>query len=253
MSEGAITSVPASAWIRLCSTRSATVSSLTIKPHLRDATGSEALNRNNLVCRAVRAVKRAVPEIGAAPPRRRSGARRPASRRPDRAGPPPRSGRSARSGLSFFPFVEPHLRDATGSEALNRNNLVCRAVRAVKRAGAGLGLDQALLDEERHRLVVDDHPVLQEAVMAVADMMDGRVGAIRTGLDRAGFRDVQIMTYAAKYASAFYVEVGHPGLDHHRVGALVEVEGDLAQGLVGVAGIRSGPGSTGRVSATCRS
>ena len=128
--------------------------------------------------------------------------------------------------ISFFPFVEPHLRDATGSEALNRNNLVCRAVRAVKRAVPEIGVitdvaldpytshghdglleDGVIVNDETVALLVEQSLIQAEAgtdVIAPSDMMDGRVGAIRTGLDRAGFRDVQIMTYAAKYASAFY-------------------------------------------------
>ena len=128
--------------------------------------------------------------------------------------------------ISFFPYTEPSLRDPTGSESLNRDNLVCRAVRAVKRAVPELGLmtdvaldpytshghdgllqDGAILNDETVALLVEQSLIQAEAgadIIAPSDMMDGRVGAIRTGLDRAGFRDVQIMAYAAKYASAFY-------------------------------------------------
>ena len=137
--------------------------------------------------------------------------------------------KAARAGIpaiSFFPYTEPGLRDPTGSESLNRENLVCRAVRAVKKAVPELGImtdvaldpytshghdglleDGAILNDETVALLVEQSLIQAEAgtdVIAPSDMMDGRVGAIRTGLDRAGFRDVQIMTYAAKYASAFY-------------------------------------------------
>ncbi len=128
--------------------------------------------------------------------------------------------------ISFFPYVDPSLRDATGSEALNRANLVCRAVRAVKAAFPQIGVitdvaldpytshghdglldDGVIVNDETVALLVEQSLIQAEAgtdVIAPSDMMDGRVGAIRTGLDRAGFADVQIMTYAAKYASAFY-------------------------------------------------
>lgn len=137
--------------------------------------------------------------------------------------------RAARLGIpaiSFFPYTEPGLRDPTGSESLNRDNLVCRAVRAVKAAVPELGLmtdvaldpytshghdglleDGAILNDETVALLVEQSLIQAEAgtdIIAPSDMMDGRVGAIRAGLDRAGFRDVQIMAYAAKYASAFY-------------------------------------------------
>ncbi len=128
--------------------------------------------------------------------------------------------------ISFFPYTEPSLRDARGSEALNRDNLVCRAVRAVKRAVPEVGImtdvaldpytshghdglleDGAVLNDESVAVLVEQSLIQAEAgadIIAPSDMMDGRVGAIRVGLDRAGYRDVQIMAYAAKYASAFY-------------------------------------------------
>jgi porphobilinogen synthase len=128
--------------------------------------------------------------------------------------------------LSFFPYIDPALRDATGSEALNPDNLVCRAVRAVKKAVPEIGVitdvaldpytshghdglleDGVIVNDETVALLVEQSLIQAEAgtdVIAPSDMMDGRVGAIRAGLDRAGYRDAQIMTYAAKYASAFY-------------------------------------------------
>jgi porphobilinogen synthase len=125
-----------------------------------------------------------------------------------------------------FPYTDPALRDPDGSEALNPQNLVCRALRAIKAAVPTLGLvtDVALDPYTSHghdglleggRILNDEtvavlaRQALTQAaagadVIAPSDMMDGRVGAIRTALDGAGFEDVQIMSYAAKYASAFY-------------------------------------------------
>ena len=137
--------------------------------------------------------------------------------------------RGARLGIpavAFFPFTEVDLRDPTGSEALNADNLVCRAVRAVKKAVPEVGImtdvaldpytshghdgllkDGAILNDETVAILVEQSLIQAEAgtdIIAPSDMMDGRVGAIRAGLDKAGFLDVQIMAYAAKYASAFY-------------------------------------------------
>ena len=128
--------------------------------------------------------------------------------------------------IAFFPFTEVSLRDPVGSEALNAKNLVCRAVRAVKREFPEIGIvtdvaldpytshghdgllsDGAILNDETVALLVEQSLIQAEAgtdIIAPSDMMDGRVGAIRAGLDKAGFLDVQIMAYAAKYASAFY-------------------------------------------------
>ena len=129
--------------------------------------------------------------------------------------------------IGLFPYTAPDLRDTCGSEALNDANLVCRAVRAVKAAVPQIGIitDVALdpyTDHGHDGLLHDDGRILNDETVAVlvkqalnqaaagtdiiapSDMMDGRVGAIRAGLDAAGFHDVQIMAYAAKYASAFY-------------------------------------------------
>jgi len=128
--------------------------------------------------------------------------------------------------LALFPYTEPGLRDEVGSEALNADNLVCQAVRAVKREFPDLGIlcdvaldpftshghdglirDGVILNDETVEVLVKQALVQAEAgcdIIAPSDMMDGRVGAIRAALDGAGFQDVQIMAYAAKYASAFY-------------------------------------------------
>ena len=128
--------------------------------------------------------------------------------------------------IALFPYTDPDRRDETGSEAINPENLVCAACRAIKAAVPDLGLvtDVALDPYTSHghdglmagEEIVNDATVEQlivqsliqaEAgadVIAPSDMMDGRVGAIRRALDMKGFAHVQIMAYSAKYASAFY-------------------------------------------------
>jgi porphobilinogen synthase len=133
--------------------------------------------------------------------------------------------------IAFFPYTDPELKDAEGSEAFNADNLVCRACGAIKREFPALGLvtDVALDPYTSHGhdglvresasgelVILNDETVealtrqaLTQAragadVIAPSDMMDGRVGAIREALDAEGFLDVQIIAYAAKYASAFY-------------------------------------------------
>jgi porphobilinogen synthase len=128
--------------------------------------------------------------------------------------------------IALFPYTDPSLRDEMGTEACNANNLVCQSVRAIKKEFPDLGVlcDVALdpftshghdgliqngkiLNDETVAVLVQQALVQAEAgcdIIAPSDMMDGRVGAIREALDEAGFLDVQIMAYAAKYASAFY-------------------------------------------------
>jgi porphobilinogen synthase len=102
--------------------------------------------------------------------------------------------------IALFPYTEPSLRDEHGTEALNPENLVCQSVRAIIEDGR-------ILNDETVAVLVRQAQVQAEAgcdIIAPSDMMDGRVGAIREALDASGFLDVQIMSYAAKYASAFY-------------------------------------------------
>ncbi|MET4217887.1 porphobilinogen synthase [Bradyrhizobium sp. LB7.2] len=128
--------------------------------------------------------------------------------------------------LALFPYTDPALRDEEGSEATNPNNLVCQAVRAIKKEFPEIGIlcdvaldpftshghdglisDGKILNDETVAVLVRQALVQAEAgcdIIAPSDMMDGRVAAIREGLDRTGLLDVQIMAYAAKYASAFY-------------------------------------------------
>jgi porphobilinogen synthase len=129
--------------------------------------------------------------------------------------------------IAVFPFINPALKNATGDEALNPHGLVPEVVAAMKAAAPNVGImtDVALdpfTDHGHDGLIDDDGMMLNDAtiellvaqaivearagadVVAPSDMTDGRVGAIRKGLDAAGFEDVAIMSYAAKYASAFY-------------------------------------------------
>lgn len=128
--------------------------------------------------------------------------------------------------LALFPYADPSLRDEEGSEATNPDNLVCQAVRAIKQEFPDIGIlcdvaldpftshghdglisDGKILNDETVAVLVRQALVQAEAgcdIIAPSDMMDGRVAAIREGLDRSGLLDVQIMAYAAKYASAFY-------------------------------------------------
>lgn len=128
--------------------------------------------------------------------------------------------------IALFPATANELKDAEGSEALNPDNLICRAARLLKVRFPGIGLlgDVALDLYTTHghdgvlrggRIANDESVALlarQAVVQAQAgidvvgpsDMMDGRIGAIRQALDAAKFEDTRIMSYAAKYASAFY-------------------------------------------------
>jgi porphobilinogen synthase len=128
--------------------------------------------------------------------------------------------------VALFPNIDPGLRDAVGGNAQSPDNLVCRACREIKAAVPEVGLitDVALdpYTSHGHDGLLEGDEILNDAtvaalvgqalnqaragadVIAPSDMMDGRVGAIRAALDAAGFEHVQIMSYAAKYASAFY-------------------------------------------------
>ena len=169
--------------------------------------------------------------------------------------------------LATFPNVDLALRDQTGSEILNPDNLINRATRVIKNAVPEIGIiTDAALDPFtshghdgilREGIIVNDETVeqvvagavLQAAagsdIIAPSDMMDGRIGAIRDGLDAAGFQDVAIMSYATKFASAFYgpyrEAIGTQGLlqgdkktyyiDHANSDEAVrEAEQDLAEG-----------------------
>jgi porphobilinogen synthase len=128
--------------------------------------------------------------------------------------------------VAVFPVVDPARKTEDGREAANPDNIVCRAVRAIKAAHPGIGVicdaaldpftshgqdgllkDGEVLNDETVAALVRQSLVQAEAgcdVIAPSDMMDGRVGAIRDALDAAGLARVRILAYSAKYASAFY-------------------------------------------------
>ena len=170
--------------------------------------------------------------------------------------------------IALFPNTPQPLRTPDGREALNPDNLICRAIKAIKDAAPEIGvLTDVALDpytEHGHDGLIDEAGyVLNDATSAVlveqalvqaragadiiapSDMMDGRVGAIRAALEEGSHPNVQIMAYAAKYASAFYGPfrdaVGSSGrlkgdkrgyqMDHGNAEeALREVALDLAEG-----------------------
>jgi porphobilinogen synthase len=128
--------------------------------------------------------------------------------------------------IALFPNTPQALRSADAREALNPDNLVCRAIRAVKKAVPGIGImcDVALdpYTSHGHDGLMEGGEIVNDAsvemlarqalvqaeagcdIVAPSDMMDGRIGAIRRALEADGHTDVQIMAYSAKYASGFY-------------------------------------------------
>ncbi|MBK6703303.1 MAG: porphobilinogen synthase [Caulobacteraceae bacterium] len=128
--------------------------------------------------------------------------------------------------IAVFPFIDGAKKDPSGKEALNDRGLVCNAVRAMKDAAPDVGImvdvaldpftdhghdgllkDGRIINDDTVKVLVEQAIVQTRAgadIVAPSDMMDGRVGAIRASLDSAGFQDTMIMSYAAKYASAFY-------------------------------------------------
>jgi len=129
--------------------------------------------------------------------------------------------------IALFPYTNPKKKDKIGSEALNPNNLVCRGIKIIKKGFKnkigimcdvaldpytshghdGLFKNKKILNDETLDLLVKQ-AVLQAKmgcdVIAPSDMMDGRIGKIRSALDKNNFKDVQILSYAVKYSSSFY-------------------------------------------------
>ena len=129
--------------------------------------------------------------------------------------------------VAIFPYVNRSLKNNLGSESLNKNNLVCKATSFIKekyKDKIGIMCDVALdpytihghdgilkngkiLNDETIKILVEQSIIQAQAgcdVIAPSDMMDGRIGVIRKSLDKNGFKDVQLLSYAAKYASNFY-------------------------------------------------
>jgi porphobilinogen synthase len=130
--------------------------------------------------------------------------------------------------IALFPCTDPGVKTPDGMEALNADNLVCRATRALKKSVPEVGVlcdvaldpytshghdgvmdgnNENVANDETLEILVRQALVQADAgcdIIAPSDMMDGRVGAIRAALEKNGFKDTMIMAYAAKYASAFY-------------------------------------------------
>ena len=145
--------------------------------------------------------------------------------------------------IALFPNTPEQLRTERAEEALNRDNLICRAIRAIKDAVPEIGVltDVALdpytahghdglvdglgnvINDDTVEILVRQALVQADAgadIVAPSDMMDGRVGAIRSALEKSGHQNVAIMAYAAKFASAFY------GPFREAVGSLGRLKGD---------------------------
>ena len=129
--------------------------------------------------------------------------------------------------IALFPYTNSKLKNSIGSEALNENNLVCKAIRLVKKKykdKIGIMCDVALdpytshghdgllksgkiLNDETVEILIKQSLLQAEMgcdVISPSDMMDGRIGKIRKALDKNNFKQVQILSYAVKYASGFY-------------------------------------------------
>jgi len=144
--------------------------------------------------------------------------------------------------ISIFPYTHKSKKNNKGSEALNRNNLVCKALKLIKKNYKEIGLmcDVALdpytshghdgivknnyVDNDETNKILVKQSLLQAEmgcdVIAPSDMMDGRIGEIRKNLDKKGFKNVQILSYAVKYASNFY------GPFRNAVGSIKSLKGD---------------------------
>ena len=129
--------------------------------------------------------------------------------------------------IALFPYTQKKVKDSLGTESLNPNNLVCRACKQIKKKfknKIGIMCDVALdpytthghdgiyangniLNDETIKILVEQSLLQASAgcdVLAPSDMMDGRIGVIRKALDKNGFKNVQLLSYAVKYASNFY-------------------------------------------------
>ena len=129
--------------------------------------------------------------------------------------------------VALFPYTAKRLKNDSGSESLNENNLVCRAIQYIKKKyknSIGIMCDVALdpytshghdgllnkgkiLNDETVKILIKQSLLQAQMgcdVISPSDMMDGRIGEIRKSLDKNNFKDVQILSYAVKYASSFY-------------------------------------------------
>ena len=145
--------------------------------------------------------------------------------------------------VALFPYTSPKLKDHLGSEALNEDNLVCRATKYIKnkyKNQIGIMCDVALdpytihghdgilksndiINDETVEILIKQSLLQAQMgcdVLAPSDMMDGRIGKIRKALDKENFKNTQILSYAVKYASSFY------GPFRDAVGSKIALKGD---------------------------
>jgi len=128
--------------------------------------------------------------------------------------------------IAIFPQIDAALKDSKGSEAINENNLICRSIKLIKSEFPELGIitdvaldpftdhghdglliNNEINNDETLKILAQQSLVQANAgcdIIAPSDMMDGRIGYIRSALDQADFKNTQILSYAAKYASGFY-------------------------------------------------
>jgi porphobilinogen synthase len=128
--------------------------------------------------------------------------------------------------IAIFPQIDSTLKNSKGSEAINEDNLVCRSIKTIKKEFPELGIitdvaldpftdhghdglliNNEINNDETLKILAQQSLVQANAgcdIIAPSDMMDGRVGFIRSALDQEGFKNTQILSYAAKYASGFY-------------------------------------------------
>ena len=129
--------------------------------------------------------------------------------------------------VALFPYIDKKLKNEIGSEAVNENNLVCRAIKFIKKKyknNIGIMCDVALdpytshghdgilkngkiLNDETIKILIKQSLIQAESgcdIIAPSDMMDGRIGLIRKALDKENLKDTKIISYAVKYASNFY-------------------------------------------------
>ena len=144
--------------------------------------------------------------------------------------------------VAIFPQIENNLKNSDGSLAIDENNLVCRSIKSIKKNFPNIGIicDVALdpftdhghdglvindkIDNDKTLVVLEQQALIQANagcdVIAPSDMMDGRIGKIRKALDNSSYKDVQILSYAAKYASSFY------GPFRNAIGSKKSLKGD---------------------------
>ena len=129
--------------------------------------------------------------------------------------------------VALFPYINSKKKNKKGSEALNKNNLICKAIKFIKKkykdkigimcdvaldpytshGHDGLLKNKIIQNDETIKILVNQSINQAEAgcdIIAPSDMMDGRISLIRKALDKSNFKDVQILSYSSKYASSFY-------------------------------------------------